>query len=192
MGFLVDFAYLQVSQTRAKDKEVPIHVYEHTLSRLASPEYMSRSDRPIPGMSGGKLINCRPGWIYERVQMGDWQSPGVPIGETSQARAIWAQTALLLTCIEIPGLYVQPDEGIVLVMDHLDARTVSHNGDCLVLKVTNPTKFSAEVRVLSENSADARKPLGWNALFHRPIIVLRSGEAKTFTFTGTETPTEVR
>src|SRR5665648_276489 len=34
MGILVDFAYLQASKTRAKDKEVPIHVYEHTLSRL--------------------------------------------------------------------------------------------------------------------------------------------------------------
>ena len=35
-GFLVDFAWLQASKTRAKDKEVPIHVYEHTLSRLGS------------------------------------------------------------------------------------------------------------------------------------------------------------
>src|SRR5665648_125210 len=36
MGFLVNFALLSVSKTRAKDKEVPIHVYEHTLSRLGS------------------------------------------------------------------------------------------------------------------------------------------------------------
>src|SRR5208283_2313828 len=32
-GFLVDFAWLTASKTRAKDKEVPVHVYEHTLSR---------------------------------------------------------------------------------------------------------------------------------------------------------------
>src|SRR3972149_2846932 len=35
-GFRVDFACLSASKTRAKDKEVPIHVYEHTLSRLGS------------------------------------------------------------------------------------------------------------------------------------------------------------
>ena len=35
-GFLVNFALLLVSKTPAKDKEVPIHVYEHTLFRLGS------------------------------------------------------------------------------------------------------------------------------------------------------------
>ena len=35
-GFLVDFACLSASMTLAKDKEVPVHVYEHTLSRLDS------------------------------------------------------------------------------------------------------------------------------------------------------------
>src|ERR1035441_3004516 len=33
-GFLVNFACSQASKTHAKDKEVPVHVYEHTLSRL--------------------------------------------------------------------------------------------------------------------------------------------------------------
>ena len=49
----------------------------------ASPEYLSRSDRPIPSRWRGELVNMPPGWIWERVQMGDWESPGVPIGETA-------------------------------------------------------------------------------------------------------------
>ena len=116
----------------------------------ASPEYMSRSDRPIQGISAGKLIDFEPGWIFERVQMGDWESPGVPIGETYRATQMWTETALLLSWIEIPGLYVQPDKGIAIAMDHIDASTVSHSGNRLLVKLSNPTKFSAKVRVLSE------------------------------------------
>ena len=40
-GFLVDFAWFQASETRAKDKEVPVHVYEHTLSRSGLDEAAS-------------------------------------------------------------------------------------------------------------------------------------------------------
>src|SRR4030042_2104033 len=35
-GFLVDFAWSLASETRARHKEVPVDVYEHTLSRSDS------------------------------------------------------------------------------------------------------------------------------------------------------------
>lgn len=157
----------------------------------ASPQYMSRADRPIPGISsrelvnpkpGRKLVNLEPGWIFERVQMGDWESPGVPIGETYDATASWTESALMLTWIEIPGLYVQPDTGFVCAFDQIEAKVLSQAGDQTSVRLTNSTKFPARVRTLIESSSDARKPLGFNALFARPLIELRPGEQKDFTF----------
>jgi len=157
----------------------------------AGPEYMSRADRPIPGRvseqlvnpeAGGKLANLEPGWIFERVQMGDWESPGVPIGETYHATASWCEAALMLTWAEIPGLYVQPDKGLAWAFDHIDARVLSHAGDRVTVRLTNAMKFPARVRALIESSSDARKPLGFNALFGRPLIELAAGEQKDLTF----------
>jgi hypothetical protein len=149
----------------------------------AGPEYMSRADRPIPARTGGgKLANMEPGWIFERVQMGDWESPGVPIGETYHATASWCEAALTLTTTQIPGLYVQPDKGLVCAFDHIDARVLSHSGNRVTVRLTNPTKFPARVRTWVESSGNAHKPLGHNALFGRPSIELAAGEAKNVTF----------
>jgi hypothetical protein len=157
----------------------------------AGPEYMSRADRPIPAVvsgqlvnpkAGGNLANLEPGWIFERVQMGDWESPGVPIGETYHATASWCEAALMLTWAEIPGLYVQPDKGLAYAFDHIDARVLSHAGDRVTVRLTNSTKFPAHVRALIESSDDASKPLGFNALYGRPLIDLAAGEQKNVTF----------
>ena len=55
----------------------------------------------------------------------------------------------MLTTMEIPGLYVQPDTGCFYVFDHIIAQKVDHNGAVLRLKLTNPTRFEAELKVLS-------------------------------------------
>ena len=149
----------------------------------AGPEYMSRADRPIPARAaGGKLVNMEPGWIFERVQMGDWESPGIPIGETYHATASWCEAALMLTSIEIPGLYVQPDKGRAWAFDHINARVLAHAGDRVTVRLTNPTKFTARVRTLIEPSSRAHQPLGVNALFGRPLIELAPGEVKDVSF----------
>ena len=88
----------------------------------------------------------------------------------------------MLTWIEIPGLYVQPDKGLAWAFDHIDAKVLSQTGDRVTVRLTNPTKFPARVRALIESSSDARKPLGFNALFGRPLIELAAGEQKNFTF----------
>jgi hypothetical protein len=114
--------------------------------------------------------------------MGDWESPGVPIGETYHATASWCEAALMLTTTQIPGLYVQPDRGLVWAFDHIDARVLSRTGNRVTVRLTNPTKFPARVRTWVESSGDAHKPLGHNALYGRPLIELAAGEAKDVTF----------
>ena len=117
-------------------------------------QYVSRADRPI----GPQL----PGGINERVEMGDWLEP---IGEIF-AGSGWAEVADMLTYVEIPGLYVQPDSGFYRAIDHVDVLAKENTPQRLVLEVTNPTAFAAEVKVLAENSADAFRPLGQNYLWN--------------------------
>jgi hypothetical protein len=63
-----------------------------------------------------------------------------------------------LAC-ELPGIYVQPDTGLVSVLDHVDA-TLEHDADKRpTLRITNPTKFHASVKIFSETSEQARTTL---------------------------------
>lgn len=65
----------------------------------------------------------------------------------------------MLTCVEVSGLYLQRDTGLVCAFDHIDVEVLEHSGSWLKLRVTNRTKFPARVMVLSEASAQTRAPL---------------------------------
>jgi hypothetical protein len=72
----------------------------------------------------------------------------------------------MLTWIETPGLYVQPDKGLAWAFDHIDARVLSHAGGRVTVRLTNPMKFSAHVRDLVESSHAAREPHDVYFVFH--------------------------
>ena len=105
----------------------------------ALPHFVSRADRPIAA-SGG---NLPPGWMNERVNISDWLEP---IGEVFYG-SCWPEVSLLLTHLQVPSIYVQPDSGLLMVMDHVAAAwPADGNRERLVL--TNPTDFNAEVTVM--------------------------------------------
>jgi hypothetical protein len=146
------------------------------------PQYMSRADRPVPAWAAGKLCDQAPGWICERIQMSDWETPAVPVGEIYPGSSSWAETALMLTWIEVPGLYVQPDRGLAFAIDHIDSRIVAQKGNEVTVLLSNPTKFPARVRTLVESMAAAREPLGFNSLLNQPVIEMAPGEQKSVVF----------
>lgn len=146
------------------------------------PQYLSRADRPIQAMENGKLIDQNPGWIMERVQMSDWEVPGMPIGELYHASSSWCEAALMLSSTGIPGLYVQPDTGLAWTFDHIDSQVASHAAEEVTLLLNNRTKFPARVRVLAESSTEARKPLGFATIARCPMIDLAAGEKREFVF----------
>jgi hypothetical protein len=148
----------------------------------AGPDYMSRSDRVIQGLENQKLMDTPPGWIFERVQMGDWEAPIIPIGETYHWSASWVEAALLLSATENPGVYVRPDKGLVWALDQIDAHVVIHSGNRTRVRLTNRTVFSARMRTLSESSTKARKPLGFNYSVSCPVIELAPGESREIDF----------
>ncbi len=149
--------------------------YLHLLQDIAHnlTQYLSRKDRPI-----GPLP---PGWINERVNMSDWE--GLEMVGNVLLNSTWGETSLLLTAVELPGLYVQPDTGLFCEIDNITAKTVSHKGGKLTLKITNPTNFPADIRILCETGEQAKTPLGINAMLQAPTLPLKAGQSQKVLFT---------
>lgn len=131
------------------------------------PQYMSRKERPIGNMP--------PGWVNERVNTTDWLEP---IGEIFYG-STWAETSLMLTYVEVPGIYLDFDKRKVVCFDHVNAKIVRINSHKAVLQIENPTDYSANVRILAENAQLKSKPLGENYLYNSISVHLQSKETKT-------------
>ena len=130
------------------------------------PQYLSREDRPL----GDRM---QPGWMCERVNMSDWEGAANVGGNLYGS--CWPEVSMMLTAIEIPGLYVQPDTGFVHVFDHVICSDVIHEDGSVRLKLTNPTTFDAELKVLCESAASCALPLGLNPLFSSRRILVPAG-----------------
>lgn len=112
------------------------------------PQYISREDRPIGGMP--------PGGICERVNLSDWEGKG-QVGGNIFSSCSWCEAAALLTVTQLPGVYVQPDKGFYTVFDNIKAEKIKPGkGNKMALRLMNPTKFPATVKVFSETSEQAR------------------------------------
>ncbi len=131
------------------------------------PQFMSHASRPIAGMS--------PGWINERVSTTDWFEG---IGEIKPG-STWAETAMLLTAVELPGVYVDIELNTSFDFDGVKSEIISKNKKSLKIKLTNPTKFEANINILIENKQ--AKTIGWteNKLLKLPKYTLKAGEIKT-------------
>ncbi|WP_063510414.1 hypothetical protein [Paenibacillus gorillae] len=137
------------------------------------PQYMSRDDRPI--MSWDEPSSRLPaGFVNERVNLSAWEGEDKVGGVFNGS--CWSETALMLTIVEVPGLYVQPDTGIFTAIDHIGAERIAEaNEGELRLRLWNETSFPAIVHVLSETSQEARKPLGQQQACSLPVIELAAG-----------------
>ena len=136
------------------------------------PQYLPHPAKP--------LGEVPPGRVCERVNMTDWEGPE-KVGEIATP-GTWAETSLLLTTIEIPGVYVQPDTGLVRCFDAVSA-TSRREGNVLVVELTNTSGVEARVRVLAESSTEAANSfLGENRLLACPQLHLRPGAKELLRF----------
>lgn len=146
----------------------------------AIPQYMSRADRPI--------IDRRPrqrwqildqGWINERVNISDWEVRGEPEEEIGVGEVFggstWSESAMLLTSLEIPGIYLRTDTGFLVIIDHVEASVKHIETGALELSISNPTDFHASVTVLAEDAEEAHKPLGPTPMLSAPRIEIPAG-----------------
>ncbi len=134
------------------------------------PQYLSLENRRIGKMPAG--------WMGERVNMSDWLEG---VGEIVY-HSTWAEISNMLTFVEIPGLYVLPDQEKICAFDHIQAEIIASSGKSIQVQVHNPTPYAASVRCLAENRSDLNKPLGQNPLYHGQIIELESKESKIIEF----------
>jgi hypothetical protein len=136
------------------------------------PQYLPHPLHPLGEAVFGRMC--------ERVNLTDWEGPG-RIGETL-GMSTWAETSLMLTAVEIPGLYVRPDQALVVAFDHIVAEIVAERREEIVVRVHNPTGACGAVRIFTERESDAAAVLPECYLFGCREAVLCPGETKELTF----------
>ena len=131
----------------------------------AVPQFLSHKDRPIKGLEEG--------WINERVSTTDWFEG---IGEIFPG-STWAETDLLLTITELPGIYVDLEKRKVTSFDQLQVELISCNAASAKLRITNPTSLPAQTSVLVENRES--KQIAWkeNRFFKAKKLQIESGKS---------------
>jgi len=115
------------------------------------PQTASCPERPIYKTDGNPMD---PGEICERVNLSDWEGRE-SVGDSIFDGCTWPEVSLMLTCLEIPGVYADTENRRIWASDHVDAR---FDGDSIV--ITNNTIFDAEVKLITEDNAARRSMLG--------------------------------
>ena len=132
------------------------------------PQYLPHPLKPLGDAAFGR--------VCERVNLTDWEG-AERIGETLRM-STWAETALMLTAVEIPGIYIQPDVPLLGVFDNVEAEVVTNTPSEIVVALKNPTPAPAEVTVAVETSADAKATWPENALLGTRTERLNPGESR--------------
>lgn len=127
------------------------------------PQFLSTKEKPI-----GCL---KDGYVNERVNMTDWLEP---IGEIF-CGSTWAETSLLLTATELPGIYVNTSKKETIDLDNVNSY-VEAKGKNQRLVITNRTPFSATVKILSESEPESARPLGLNAFTKWRKVTVEAGK----------------
>ena len=140
--------------------------YARLLSQISRciPNYMSHTDRKIAGMP--------PGWINERISTTDWFEG---IGEINPG-STWAETAMLLSTVELPSVYLDLTTENLFVFDHLNAE-ITEDG---ILLIENPTLYPSQCKIMVNNYLNNDKVL-WNplVLYDKVAYKINPGESIT-------------
>lgn len=129
------------------------------------PQYLPHPQKP--------LGNAPIGWVSERVNMTDWEGPQ-SIGYILPI-STWAESSLMLTTTEIPGIYIQTDKRLFTVFDNIVAKKIKESNSAWSIELSNPTAVDAVVTVLEENAQTRTSIFGENALYGTKKIAIKSG-----------------
>lgn len=113
----------------------------------ALSQYVSLPDRPVDTLAGKPLPS---GYFNERVQMSDWEGKHT-VGEFLYG-SNWPEVTMLLTYVEIPGIYVDLDRDVLTVSDHVEVQLLEKGENQAVLKIKNSTHYDAVVTALVDHS----------------------------------------
>ena len=88
----------------------------------------------------------------------------------------WDETSMLLSAVELPGVYINKTTKEVFAIDHVEAK-LNKKGQ---LEITNPTKYDAVVKVLAETGDQMAKPLQQNAFLGWKKVDIKAGKTVLF------------
>jgi len=118
------------------------------------------------------------GWMSERVSTTDWLEG---IGEIMYG-STWAETALMLTYTEIPGIYVFPERSVLVAFDQLEAVISGDTKREIEITLTNTWSESALFRLYVDSEEKLNSPLEENYLYNCQTLILAPNETKTLKF----------
>ena len=133
------------------------------------PQYIGTPQRPIQGV--------KDGWVCERVSTTDWLEG---IGEITY-QSTWAETGLMLTTLEIPGLLIEPEKRRATAIDQIEASFISSKGNLIKVLVRNPTQKEARVRYYITSKGVKIEEGKYQT--EMKTFSLRAGEEKILTLT---------
>lgn len=133
-------------------------------------QFVSLPDRPVDTLSDKPLL---PGYINERVQTSDWEGKHTVGGFLYGSN--WPEVSLLLTYVEVPGVYVDLDREWIVCNDHVAAEFVKDEQGRNRLKVRNITRYDAVVTVMAEHSKSA-VILGHSYFENMQRVEVKAGE----------------
>jgi hypothetical protein len=128
-------------------------------------QYIGHPLKPIPGVQDG--------WMCERVSTNDWLEG---IGEITY-QSTWAETALMLTYAEIPGVYVDKLNKRVFAYDHVQVNDVKWKNNNVTFKLSNPTKGAIETKIWIDEPVTSPAKLPGHYLHQSKIIKIPSNKA---------------
>lgn len=127
---------------------------------------------------GQKLPGVKTGWINERINTTDWLEG---IGEMMYG-STWAETALMLIAIQVPGLYVVPDKSLLVCFDNLEATIIEDTASMITAALKNPTPYDAKVKLYEENQQDFGTRLSPDYLLNSRVIEVPAHKQVILTF----------
>ena len=92
----------------------------------------------------------------------------------------WCELNGILMAMELPGIYLRTDKNEVYVFDHIEVKVLKRTKEGIVISITNPTTYNANISVFAESQADAGKPLGNIAFLQWPKVEVKAGTTGLF------------
>jgi len=118
------------------------------------------------------------GAITERLTYCDADNRGSR-GSDGFGSTGWCELNGILMAMELPGIYLRTDKDELIVFDHVEASVINRDSKGVTLKITNKTKYNANVSILAENAKQVIKPIGYTAFLEWPKVSVNSGETRT-------------
>jgi hypothetical protein len=98
-----------------------------------------------------------------------------PSGETG-----WTELNGILMAMELPGIYFQTDRDEIYVFDSVEAKILKRTKNGVMLLITNPTKYDANISIFAEPFKESKKPIGCTGFLKWPKVEVKKGKTELF------------